>query len=208
MTLTNEQIEQLKVERLQKQIEGRPIPYFGPESRAATATVDIDEDFVQRKVEVPKPSTEAQQQRVDNNEAAESELTAEQQDEQLAIQAIKQLTAEDRAGFAFVQRHKSDYFPNPANGEKITAFLAEMGLDANRDTLEYAFSELTKQGINLGRPKKYRSALPANAGQREPEVNDDYVSIGEQMKNAPTLEEGRQILRAAFERQRKQRESF
>jgi hypothetical protein len=205
MTLTNEQIEQLKVERLQKQIEGRPVPFFSAGN--ATANTSIDDDFAQPKVEV-KPVTEPQQQRVDNDEAAESALTPEQEDELLITQALKNIAAEDRAALAFVQRHRTDYHATPQNGQKIFNFLAETGMDVTKDTLEFAFTELTKQGVNLSRPKKYRSGLPANAGQREPEINDDYVSLGEQMKNAPTLEEGRAILRAAFERQRKQRESF
>src|SRR5437868_3588070 len=125
MTLTSEQLEQLKVERLQKEIEGRPIPFFSAGN--TTANQSIDDDFVQRKVEVPKPSTEPQQQqRVDNNDAAEAELTPEMQEEQLIAQAIKNIAAEDRAALAFVQRHKSDYHATPANGEKIFTFLNDM----------------------------------------------------------------------------------
>ena len=205
MTLTSEQIEQIQVERLKQDIETREMPYFGTGGGSAPQSIDIEDDFVQRKVEVSKPVSE--QQVPDKGDAAESQLTPDEQDEQLALQALKSMAAEDRAALSFVQRHKADYHATPENGAKLLGFLNQTGTDINAENLEWAFSELAKQGEYLGKPKKKISGLPSIMSHREPEPQDDYEALGEEMRAAPDLGTAKEILLAAMRRQRQRTEA-
>jgi hypothetical protein len=203
MTLTNEQIEQIKVERLQQDIENRPVPFFG--NSGATANAALEDDFARPKAETVKPVTEARQV-PDNDEAAVSELSPEEEDEQLALQALKSMANADRATTAFVERHKKDFYPSPETGAKMYGFLNEAGLEVNRENLEFAFSELTKSGVHLGKPKRKISGLPNSMSRREPEQQDDYVALGEKMRSSSDLGEAKQILLDAMRRQRQRTE--
>src|ERR1700693_272997 len=201
MTMTLEQIEQLKTDRLQKDIEKRMRPMDG-----ATAFEQLDSEF-STAVNPLSTTDVAKVPRQQSDEAAVSELSPEEEDDELIAAALKNMASADRATTAFVERHKNDFYPSPETGAKMYGFLNEQGMDVTKETLEFAFSELSKQGVHLGPKKKYRSGLPANTGTREPEVQEDFVDIADKMRNAPTLDEGRKVLLEAMHRQRQRNEA-
>jgi hypothetical protein len=120
--------------------EASQVDVLGDVIRPNDPALSLDSDFEQpAPAKPPKPAEQG-----DSDTGGEEVVELDD----VSVDELREIITEHKANKAavgFVQDHRQDYTPTPANYAKIQQFLDENNLPFNRENLETAFEQLQDQ---------------------------------------------------------------